>query len=81
MATKNFYISANIDGRKTQLTGGPQSKDGGFRLSIYIRSRGNIKRAFNIDGYARADGTLHLEAQNMLDDPEANNTLIVETER
>ena len=37
MAVRNFYIKADIDGRKTKLAGGPASKDGGMNISIFQR--------------------------------------------
>lgn len=60
MATRNFWISANIDGRKTPLTGGPRAKDGGFDLTIYQRDSGGIVMAASIHGFALDDGTLKI---------------------
>ena len=40
MAMRNFWIEANIDGRKTKLMGGPRSKTGGLRLQIRMRDSG-----------------------------------------
>jgi len=42
MAVRNWWIEADVDGRKTPLSGGPRSKDGGFQLTIYQRVKGNI---------------------------------------
>lgn len=61
MATRNFWIEANIDGRKTDLRGGPRSKDGGFDMTIYIRDAGGIVNAITVLGRER-DGRLSLTA-------------------
>ncbi len=53
MATRNFWVECNIDGRATKLEGGPRSKDGGFNLTIYQRDEGAIKEAITITGYKR----------------------------
>jgi len=50
MAVRNFWIKADIDGRKTKLTGGPRHKDGGFDLTIYMRHDGAIIEALEIRG-------------------------------
>lgn len=60
MAIRNFWIEADIDGRATNLAGGPRAKDGGFNLVIYQRSEGAIIKAATISGFAHEDGTLRL---------------------
>ena len=63
MATRNFWIEAQIDGLKTHLEGGPQSKDGGFELVICMRDQGSVKRALIIQGWS--DGrTIQLQTIN-----------------
>jgi hypothetical protein len=61
MATRNFWIDASIDGRKTPLTGGPRSKDGGFDLRIFMRSDSGIISPVYIRGWAGGDNQLHLD--------------------
>lgn len=61
MATRNFYIEANIDGRTTQLVGGPASKEGGFDMTVKMRDKGRRVTALKIRGFADADGVLRLE--------------------
>lgn len=58
MAVRNFYLEAQIDGRKTDLSGGPRSKDG--EMSVYFTQRkdGNIISAFRVECIARRDGSL-----------------------
>lgn len=65
MAVRNFYLSANIDGRQTKLAGGPRSRDGGLDATIYVRDRGDIVPAVTIECFAYDDGRLRV---NVFDD-------------
>lgn len=58
MAVRNFWIDADIDGRKTMLSGGPRAKDGGMLVNIYQRDDGGIHRALRIECMECGDGTL-----------------------
>jgi hypothetical protein len=60
MAIRNFYIDADIDGRRTGLSGGPASKTGGLSATILVRHEGTILRAVQIWAHAKEDGTLTL---------------------
>lgn len=40
MALRNFWLEAQVDGRKTKLTGGPKNKTGGMRTKVYVRDQG-----------------------------------------
>ena len=63
---RNFWVDAEIDGRRTYLSGGPQRKDGGFTLSVKVRDRGGIAKALLVSGRVLSDGkTLRLS----VDDP------------
>lgn len=48
MAVRNFWISADIDGRETKLRGGPRAKNGGMVIMIYQRDEGGITTAAEI---------------------------------
>ena len=48
MAIRNFWVTANIDGRGTKLAGGPRSKDGGMDITLYQRDNGCIETALRI---------------------------------
>ena len=48
MSVIPFYISADIEGRKTELTGGPRRKDGYMNIEITQRDSGAITTAFTI---------------------------------
>lgn len=61
MAMRNWWINAVIDGRKSDLYGGPQSKDGGFYLTIRQRDKGQSVSALIIRGWMKDDGELVLE--------------------
>ena len=52
---RNFWISGNVDGRESLLTGGPIRKDGGFDLRIYMRNDGDIDMPVRIYGEARGN--------------------------
>lgn len=51
MATRNFYVSANIQGRETILGGGPQSKEGGLSLIFTQRDDGEVVTAFTAQSF------------------------------
>lgn len=67
MATRNFWIEGRVDGRKSEITGGPQRKDGGFSLVVYMRDEGTSKAAVKVEGYVDSDGRLHLCAKDCED--------------
>lgn len=61
MAVRNWWISGHIDGRKTEFSGGPRNKDGGFNLYITQRDEGSIISAGYIRGRVDALDNLVLE--------------------
>lgn len=63
MAVRNFWLDAQIDGRKTELSGGPASKDGGMYIVIKQRKEGGIVTAFKVRCY-EVDGELVSEVIN-----------------
>lgn len=54
MATRNFWIEAEIEGRNTSLAGGPRSKDGGMDVTLLVREDGGISDGVRIT--CRSDG-------------------------
>lgn len=48
MAVRPFYISSNIDGRKTLLEGGPKSGEGSITTTIYQRDKGSITDPYKV---------------------------------
>lgn len=79
---RNFWIEVEIDGRTTKLAGGPQSKDGGFVLTIKQRSKGSIIEPLHIQGYAQEDRTLRMTiSTDLLDNEGQSTTTHVKTER
>ncbi len=55
---RNFWLDACIDGRRSRFASGPRSKDGGFRLDIYVRERGSVPaEPLRVEGRCR-DGRL-----------------------
>ena len=44
-----FWLDANIDGRQSNLCGGPRRKDGRMNIDIIQRDNGNSITAFKIE--------------------------------
>lgn len=63
MATRNFWMSASIDGRTNRATGGPANKDGGMEIKVYQRDKGEITIPITIECYANAEGQLRTTVQ------------------
>ena len=76
MAMRNFYMEADIDGRKTMLTGGPAAKDGEMNVTIRQRDEGNSVVAFRVRCMER-DG----ELTTFVFDNEGNNVAEFKTKR
>ena len=75
MATRNFWIEADIDGRKSRLTGGPQRADGGFTMVIKMRHEGGIVTAAHVHAHEH-NGKLYLTVRpddQMLSVPNGEN--------
>lgn len=49
---RNFWIEAEVDGRKTPIAFGPVGKDGGFRLIVHMRDGGIVTTPLYVDGVA-----------------------------
>lgn len=62
---RNFWIEADIDGRKSAFASGPVKKDGGINLRILQRSQGSIITALKVDGHVLSDGTIILDIAAM----------------
>ena len=52
---RNFYIKGSIDGRRTNLSGGPSRKDGGMVLNLTQRNNGSIEKSASIECFADGD--------------------------
>ena len=57
---RNWWLTANIDGRKTQQVRGPAAAAGGFVLTIQQRDAGKPITVARLVGRAQPDGTLTL---------------------
>lgn len=51
MAMRNFWIDGSVDGRATDITGGPRAKDGGLSLTIAQRDEGTSLEVVKIYCY------------------------------
>lgn len=58
---RNFWIEADIDGRKSAFSGGPQSATGGIDITIKQRDGGSIITAARITGRVTSEGVIVLE--------------------
>ena len=47
---RNFWIEAEVDGRKTPIAFGPTGKDGGFSLTVFMRNEGEVERVVAMSG-------------------------------
>ena len=61
MTLRNFWISANIDGRNTELKGGPKSKNGGLILNFLMREKGTKATVLTVNAYEE-NGQLYFHA-------------------
>ena len=67
MAMKNFWIDAQMDGRKNNLRGGPSNaRDAGFELKVRMRDEGESIVAYTIQGYADSSGQLVVRVYDSL---------------
>lgn len=74
---RNFWLDAQIDGRKETLSGGPVSKEGGLDVKIYMRDKGEVSHALSVKAYI-ARGKLVLSVWSSNQDKEVYH---LETER
>ena len=77
MALRNFWLDARIDGRATDLEGGPRAKDGGMSITILQRENGSKTVAVSINCWADKNGTLH----TVVRDSRSGEVIEVETSR
>lgn len=62
MALRNFWVSARIDGRETELEGGPRAKDGGMSITVLQRDNGSKTKAVQVNCW-EADGKLYTRVE------------------
>lgn len=58
---RNFWLELRVDGATTAVETGPRAANGGFRLTILQRSKGDIVRALEVEG-RNVNGELVLRA-------------------
>lgn len=58
---RNFWLVGNVDGRRTALTGGPRSREGGLDLHLYQMINGESVKAIEVYGYPIGNGRLRVE--------------------
>ena len=45
MSMRNFWINTSVDGRNSDLSGGPRSNDGRMSTKLYVNSNGSSTQA------------------------------------
>lgn len=74
---RNFWLEIEVDGKKTKVATGPISKDGGVRVVVKMRDRGEIVEAGVLTGRADSDGFLKLS----WDSPDGLSMTLANTNR
>ena len=64
MHVRNFYVDGCVDGRQSNVSGGPKNKEGGMRLEVTQRNDGEVETAFVIKSYVAYDGELITRVTN-----------------
>lgn len=49
---RNFWIKGQVDGRNSNITGGPRNKEGGMNVSLYQRVQGESVEVVEIESIA-----------------------------
>lgn len=76
MAIRNFYLDGRIDGRTTEISGGPANKNGGMYVDLFIRDEGQSRLAIRVN-CIEVNGKLILAVE----DGKGNSIHKIETKR
>jgi hypothetical protein len=74
---RNFWVVLTVDGKETVVETGPQAKDGGIVLKIYMRHEGAVMEALHVGG--ASDGEKN--RLNVWDLTRGKRVLLLETDR
>jgi hypothetical protein len=55
---RNFWIEGYVDGRSSEITGGPKQRFGGMEFNLYQRNNGEVEKVASIMCFASSDGVL-----------------------
>ena len=55
---RNFYMKSKVDGRKTSLTGGPRSRDGGMVITLFQKEKGESVEVLSVISTVLPNGDL-----------------------
>ena len=47
---RNFWVEAEVDGRKTPIAFGTQGEGDGFHLTVYMRNKGEVEAVLGLQG-------------------------------
>jgi len=48
---RNFWLECEVDGRRETVACGPRAKDGGLRLKLKVRNRGEVHEVLLLTAY------------------------------
>ena len=55
---RNFYLKGKVAGRKSPITGGPRSKDGGMFITLYQKEKVESVEVLSVISTVLPDGKL-----------------------
>lgn len=64
MAMRNFWVNASIDGRQSQLCGGPRGREDGMYIEVRQRRNGESIPAVTVNCYVDVCNRLHTIVTN-----------------
>jgi hypothetical protein len=65
---RNFYINAEVDGRRSRISGGPRARDGGMTLTLYQRRSGGVATVLILRCNVEKNGKLVTDVECALPD-------------
>ena len=64
MSIRPFWVDVDIDGRSTNLQGGPRARDGQMNVSLLIRDSGEKKIAYKISCFPTGMSMLCMQVKD-----------------
>lgn len=65
---RNFWIESVVDGRESNVAGGPRRNDGRMSTNLYFNSNGCSTRAVSVNCSPNDDGTLEVRVKTCNDE-------------
>lgn len=64
MSIRPFWVDVDIDGRSTNLQGGPRARDGQMNVSLLIRDGGEKKIAYKVSCFPTGRDMLCMQVKD-----------------